>query len=128
MTEELVLGNFTIQASAPNGKSFTVSGYIYASQGETEINSQIDLLHRVIDRQRTVAELPELEARLEQRTQALSDLKEHFAAFEAKKHANKHLSTAEKTNYENAKVTLRKLTEEIEKGVVAIAEAKEKIK
>ena len=124
--QNLVLGNFTIQASAPNGKSFTVSGYIYSTQGEDEINSQIDKLHRVIDRQRTIAEIPELEARLEQRTQALADIKEHFASLEDKKNRKQKLNNSETTNYENAKVTLRKLNEEIEKGKIAISEAKGK--
>ena len=130
MQEEttMVLGNFTIQAQAPMGKTFTVSGYIYAGQGKEEVNQQIDLLHDVIDRQRLKAELPELEARLEQRMQALTDIKEHFLKLEEQKRAGTKMSTAVRTNYENAQVTMKKLADEIQKGIDAIANAKEKTK
>lgn len=126
--DKLVLGNFTIQAQAPMGKTFTVSGYIYANDGKDEVNRQIDLLHDVIDRQRLKAEIPELEARLEQREQALFDLKDHFLRLEAQKLKGVKMSTAVRTNYENAQATMAKLQEEIRKGVEAIATAKEKIK
>lgn len=126
--DKLVLGNFTIQAQAPMGKTFTVSGYIYAGQGKKEVNQQIDLLHDVIDRQRLKAELPELEARLDQRIQALTDIKDHFMKLEEQKRNGVKMSTAVRTNYENAQVTMKKLSEEIQKGVDAISDAKEKTK
>ena len=124
----LVLGNFTIQAQAPMGKTFTVSGYIYAGDGKEEVNTQIDLLHDVIDRQRLKAELPELEARLEQRMQAMNDIKDHFLKLEEQKNKGIKMSTATRTNYENAQATMKKLADEVEKGILAIADAKEKIK
>ena len=124
----LVLGNFTIQAQAPMGKTFTVSGYIYAGDGKDEVNAQIDLLHDVIDRQRLKAELPELEARLEQRMQAMNDIKDHFLKLEEQKNKGIKMSTATRTNYENAQTTMKKLADEVEKGILAIADAKEKTK
>ena len=126
--DNLVLGNFTIQAQAPMGKTFTVSGYIYSTQGEEEINQQIDKLHRVVDRQRLKAEIPELEARLEQRTQALTDVRDHFMKLEEQKRNGIKMSTASRTNFENAQVTIKKLTEEVQKGIDAISDAKEKTK
>ena len=128
MQDSLVLGNFTIQAQAPMGKTFTVSGYIYAEQGEDEVNSQIDKLHRVINRQRLISEIPELEAKLEQRIQALNDIKDHFIKLEEQKNKGIKMSTATRTNYENAQITMRKLADEVEKGIKAIADAKEKTK
>jgi hypothetical protein len=125
--DKLVLGNFTIQAQAPMGKTFTVSGYIYAGDGKDEVNAQIDLLHDVIDRQRLKAELPELEARLEQRMKALNDIKDHFLKLEEQSKKGK-LSTAMRTNYENAQISMKQLTDEIEKGIKAIADAKEQTK
>jgi hypothetical protein len=126
--DKLVLGNFTIQAQAPMGKTFTVSGYIYAGDDKNEVNAQIDLLHDVIDRQRLKAELPELEARLEQRMQAMNDIKDHFLKLEEQKNKGIKMSTAVRTNYENAQATMKKLADEVEKGILAIADAKEKIK
>jgi hypothetical protein len=125
MTEQMVLGNFTIQAQAPMGKTFTVSGYIYSGDGENEVNTQIDMLHRIVDRQRLKAEIPELEARLEQRMQALEDIKTHFMKLEEDKKRGVKMSTAVRTNYENAQVTIKKLADEVEKGIAAITAAKE---
>ena len=51
-----VTGNFTLTANLPNGKNFSVSGYLYSGESMESINDRVDILHDVVDRQRTRAD------------------------------------------------------------------------
>src|SRR5690348_12123839 len=97
----LTTGNFTLQAQMPMGKTITVSGYIYSTSTLEAINKQVDLLHDVVDRQRLRAEIPELEAKLEQRYIQMGQLRDLMLQLGKKADEGKKLSSAEKTQYDN---------------------------
>lgn len=122
-----VTGNFTLTATLPQGKSFNVSGYLYDGESLESVNQRVDLLHDVLDRQRTRAELPELEVKLEQSIQRLDDIKMHYAVILKKKDGGKGLATNEKQALEVMDVNVEKHTSDIEKGREAIAAAKAKL-
>jgi len=108
----------------PMGKSITVSGYVYSDQGMNAINAQVDLLHDVLDRQRTRAEIPELEAKMEQRVRALTDMRDAMAELEGRP----KLSPSEKNMVKQMNVNIAKINEDIIKGDEAILKAKDSLK
>ena len=123
---ELVTGNFTIQAQMPMGKSITVSGYIYAHNTKAEVNKQLDFLHDVVDRQRLRSEIPELEAKLDQRFVQLRQLKEALAELQSKSEKKK-LTAQQQTQCDQLMTNVRVLNEDIDKGQKALADSKKKL-
>ena len=124
---EMVTGNFTLQAQMPNGKSITMSGYIFDKNDQDEVNKRLDFFHDVMDRQRLKAEIPELEAKLKQRYIALGQLREGLAELEAKQKNGKNLTSVEKKNLGAMSTTIGKIKEDIADGEKAIADAKVKV-
>lgn len=120
----LTTGNFTLQASMPNGKTLTISSYIYSHNTKDEISKQLDLYHDVIDRQRTKAEIPELELKLEQRIRNLKQIKDHMGNMEARQLSGKRLSPAELKQLDDLVVNIKSLEADIDSGTKAIADAK----
>ena len=127
-TEMLTTGNFTIQAQMPMGKTITVSGYIYANQDLSVVNKQVDFMHDVIDRQRIRSEIPELEAKMDQRQAALSHMRDALAELEEKQSGGERLSSAENKMIGEMYTNIDRINDDIEKGKVAITEAKESLK
>lgn len=123
---EMVTGNFTIQATMPMGKTITVSGYIYAHNTPESVNKQVDFLHDVIDRQRTRSEIPELEAKMDQRYNAIRDMRDHLANLKEKQTNTGKLSSAEKKMIDDMSTSIAKVSTDIDKGMIAIQEAKRK--
>lgn len=123
----LTTGNFTVQAQMPQGKTITMSGYIYSKNTLEGISKQVDLYVAVIDRQRSIAEIPQLEAAMEQKVTALNQLVDHANMLKKKQDSGKKLATSEKQQFDNIFVTIDKYREDIEKGRIAIEEAKNKI-
>ena len=60
-----VAGSFTLNTQMPNGQTMTFSGYVLQGESVAEINEKMDVAMMVVSRQRTFAELPELEAKLD---------------------------------------------------------------
>lgn len=123
---DMTTGSFTIQAQMPMGKSITVSGYIYAHNTKEDIGRQVDILHDVVDRQRLRAEIPELEAKLEQRVNALASMKDVLASLNVKKGAGLKLTSSERKQIDDMTISIRRVNEDLEKGKLAIEEAKAK--
>lgn len=121
----VIIGNFTLTAQLPNGRSMNVAGYLYEGEGLASINERLDLCQEAIERQRTRCEIPELEARREQHVQALSSAQAVVAELELKSRSGQ-LSSQERMNLQNQKTSIKRINDEIEKGGVAIAEAKKK--
>jgi hypothetical protein len=124
----LTTGSFTIQAQMPQGKSITMSGYIYSTSSTEAINKQVDLFSDVIDRARTKAEIPELEVKLQQRFVALEQQLSHIEMLQSKsKDGAKKLATNEAKMLENLLVSVKAIKKDIEKGKEEIEAAKLKV-
>lgn len=121
-----VMGNFSIGAQMANGKTFSVSGYLFDGESEESLNRRLDLLHDVTDRQRLRSEIPELEAKRDQMIKQLDQMKEHMQGLETKTKDGKCLTSQEKLALKNIGSSLDKIQSDIDKGAVAIAEAKAK--
>lgn len=124
---DFVTGNFTIQAQMPMGKSITVSGYVYSKNSPDEINKQINLLHDAVDYQRSRAEIPELEVKLEQRYKALKDLRDALAGLLTRQDSGSKLTSQEKKAIGDMSKSVEHLQADIEKGEEAIRLAKDKV-
>ena len=136
-----VTGTYTLQAQMPNGKTLSVVGYFEDGDDLAECNKKLDLSHDLLDRQRTKAEIPELEAKLDQRFVQLRQQKEHLEGLmkqrgdllEAKETGAKMSSTRKKqlddlqAPIDNLRKTLVALEEDIDKGQQAIHTAKKKL-
>lgn len=124
---DMTIGNFTLQAQMPLGKSITMSGYIYSKSTPEAINKQIDMMHDVLDRQRLRAEIPELEIKLDQRVVQLGQIRDHMVMLGNKKEAGKSLTSQEKKMLDELAVNTERLKEDIVKGQKAIDDAKAKV-
>lgn len=127
MTEQtrVVNGNFQFEAQLPNGKRLVLNGYTFEGETGDSLNSRLDLYAAVADRQRFRAEIPELEARLEQHRVALEQHKDHLAGIQAQM-VGKTPNQQQRNNVENVSKSIEAIVKEIAKGELAIAEAKAK--
>ena len=123
----LVTGNFSIQATMPNGKTINVSGYLYEGESVESVNTRVNLFHDIVDHQRTRSEIPELEARRDQGINALKDMKNVLENLEAKQKNGAKLTSQEKLTIQNLGTNIVRVSEDIEKGELAISEAKKKV-
>lgn len=121
-----VMGNFSLQAQLPNGKMFTVSGYLFDGESVQSLNQRLDLLHDVTDRQRTRAEIPELEIKRDRILEALGQMKDVLGNLEDRKLKGDKLTSNDKMTLNNMSVSIVKARDDLEKGNAAIAEAKRK--
>ena len=119
-----VTGNFTIQATLPQGKQVTFSGYLYEGESIESVNQRVDLLHDAIDRQRTRAEIPELEIVLENSIKRLDEIKQHYAVLLQKKAQGGKVSTQEKQVLDVMDINVKKHADDIEVGRGKIAAAR----
>lgn len=119
------IGNFQFEAQLPNGKRLILTGYTFDDETGDDLNARLDLAGAVIDRQRFRAEVPELEARLEQHRVALEQHKDHLAGLEAGV-VGKKPTQAQTTNIQNVIKSCEAIVREIAKGEIAVAEAKAK--
>ena len=122
-----VTGNFTLSATLPQGKSISFSGYLYDGESIESVSQRVDLLHDALDRQRTRAEIPELELVLENCVKRLEEIKAHYGVLLQKKDSNGKLSTQEKQALDVMDINVKKHTEDIEVGRRKIATAQAKI-
>jgi chromosome segregation ATPase len=122
-----VTGNFQLNAQMLNGKTFSVSGYLYDGESVESVNQRVDHLHDVMDRQRTRAEIPDLEAKFDQTTKQLQQMKEVMADLERKRNDSGKLSSQEKLTLQNMGQSIVTVQENLVKGDAAIKEAKRKV-
>lgn len=120
-----VIGNFTLQAKMPNEGVITFSGYMYQGEAVQSLNDRLDIVNAVLDRQRTRAEIPLLEANREQIIERMRQTKEVMEELLEKKRTDK-ASSQERMTLKNMQVGMKKMGEDLEKGEIAIAEAKKK--
>lgn len=121
----IAAGNYQLQAQLPNGRNITVSGYIFKGQNEYELNKELDVMQAVIERQRVRAEVPVLEAKREMEIENIKNIEGAIQGMESKQ-AGDGLSSQERMQLANMRVTLKRARENISKGEEAIADAKRK--
>lgn len=123
--QNAITGQFslTAQLAGNSGRTMGVTGYIYDGESKESLNDRLDILQEVIERQRSRAEIPELEAKREQMIKGLSQARDVLAELEEKQQSGS-MSSQERMNLKNMRVNIAKVNEEIEKGSEAIREAK----
>lgn len=122
-----VMGNFSLNATMADGKTFSVSGYLFDKESFESLNARVDLLHDVVDRQRTRAEIPQLEAVRDQKIRQLDQMREHMNGLDQRvSGGGKPLTSQEKLALKNISESIGKVQEDIDKGAEAIAQAKAK--
>ena len=125
--KEAITGQFALQAqlAGNSGRSMNITGYIYDGESRESLEARLDLLQEVIERQRVRSEIPELVAKREQMIRGIEQAREHLVALEEKLNAGT-LSSAERQQVNNLRVNVKKMSEEVDKGMEAIQEAKKK--
>jgi hypothetical protein len=129
-----VAGSFNFAAQMPNGKSLTFSGYILQGESLEDINAKLDIAEAVVERQRRIAEIPELEAKLDQQMQSMrqaQDIIKDAARRHSEMIGKDRLTTSEKVQVEKYdemvqahQSNLAHLETSVAKGRLAVAEAK----
>lgn len=121
-----ITGNFNLTATlGQSGKTMQVSGYIYDGESQESLQHRIDIYREVMDREKTLAEIPELEARREQLIKGLGQAGDVLAELKEKQ-KNGTLSSQDRLNLRNHSTNIERMKEEIDKGTQVIAEAKKK--
>mgnify|MGYP001617755689 CR=1 FL=1 len=122
-----ITGQFVLNAqlAGNSGRSMSITGYIYDGESLESLNGRLDMLQEVIERQRTRAEIPELEAKREQMIKGMHQARDVLADLEDRAKTGQ-LSSQERMNLKNMKVNIAKVNEEIDKGTEAIQEAKKR--
>jgi TolA-binding protein len=115
-----VAGSYTMSAQLPNGKQLTLSGYILADDGLDDLNRRLDVAAQVVERQRVAAEIPELEAKLQQREDQLNQMLGIIEELSGKD----KLSSRETENLRTMKTNLKMVNDNIEAGKAALAKSR----
>lgn len=125
--QKAITGNFnlTAQLAGSSGRSIAIAGYIYDGESKESLDGRLDILQEIIERQRVRCEIPELEAKREQMIVGMKQARDVLAELEAKQESG-NISSQERMNLKNMRVNIAKVNEEIDKGEVAIAEARKK--
>ena len=135
MSESKIGYAWVIAVELPNKRSISVQGNFDLSATETEINREFDKIMGVVDRQRTRAEIPIIEAEMKQRRNMLKTSEEQCLklaqSIEAASHPDPKRRTQinvanEKVALENAKVTVEKIKADSADGEETLAEMKKK--
>lgn len=121
----LVTGTFTFNAQLPNGKTLSMSGYLAQGEDRESINLKMDTCAQAIDRQRLIAEVPELEAKLQQMEDALEQMTVIMMSVESSQKKGAKLTSAQKTQMDAFAVNIPKVKKDIERGQAAVAHARE---
>lgn len=126
--ERIAIGNFSMSATlaGSSGQSIQMAGYIYSDDDEVALNARLDLYSRVVERKRIQSEIPELIAKREQMVKGIEQARDILGELTTKQDTTGGLSSQEKMNLKNLSVNIQKMTEEIDKGDEAIAEAQRK--
>lgn len=122
------IGNFnlTAQLGDQTGRSIQMAGYIYADESKDQLEYRIDTMQEIMERQKTRAEIPLLEARREQILNGMKQARDVMAELEERQRGGATLSSQERLNLRNFATNIEGANKELEKGTVAIAEAKKK--
>ena len=123
---QAITGNFNLTATlGQSGKSMQVAGYIYDGESQESLEGRIAIMRDIMDKEKILAEIPELEARREQLIKGLSQAGDVLAELKEKQEKGT-LSSQERLNMRNHSTNLKRMQEEIDKGTQAIAQAKKK--
>ena len=114
-----VAGSYTLTAQLPNGKQMTFSGYVLAEDDEAALNTRLDVAMKVVERQRMIAEIPELEKKLEQTEETKRQVETIIEDLGGKD----KLNSQEKQTLNTMRVNIKKIDDDIRRGQVAIANA-----
>lgn len=121
------IGNFnlTAQLGDSTGRTMQMAGYIYADESKEQLEYRIDVMQEIMERQKTRAEIPLLEARREQIITGMKQARDVMAELEEKNRTGT-LSSQERLNLRNLATNIEGANKELEKGTAAIIEAKRK--
>jgi hypothetical protein len=127
LTGALVTGNFTFNATLPNGKTLAISGYVYEGESLESVNARVTAFDDIVNHQRDRNEVEVLEAKLAAAIDQLEVNHIHYGAMLKKRDAGGKLTAAEKSALEVMDINVKRHNDEIQKGQDAITALKEKI-
>lgn len=121
-----VAGSFNFSAQLPNGKSLTFSGYVLAGESMAEIDFKLDMAAAAVERQRLIAEVPELEAKLQQYMDARQSHSDVLAEAIAKMPTakNKGEQAQLEVSINTHRVNITKIDREIARGQEALSKSR----
>jgi hypothetical protein len=124
--EPFITGNFNLTATlGSSGRTMQMAGYLYYEEDQESIERRIAIMRSIMEKEQTLAEIPELEAKREQQIKGLGQAREVLNDL-LEKQKNGPLTSQEKMNVKNWQVNIEKMSKEIDKGTEAIAEARKK--
>lgn len=123
--QAIVAGNFQLQQQMPNGRTMTLSGYVFQGENADVLQSKIDMMMAVMDCTRGKAEIPELEHKARELEKQLAGAEEQAAAL-VRKGESKKLSSVEQQTLGTFEQTRRMYKEKLQEGLTNLIELKTK--
>jgi len=125
--EPFITGNFNLTATlGSSGRTMQMAGYLYYGEDQASIEDRIAMMRSIMEKEQTLAVIPELEAKREQMIKGMEQAREVLAELLEKQNSGHGLSSQERMNIKNMQVNIEKVAKEIDKGTEAIAEARKK--
>lgn len=124
--QQAITGTVTLSAALGDatGRSMNIQAYAYDGESKESLEARIDLFQEVIERQKLRCEIPVLEATVEQRVKGLEQARDVLAELERRHKNGERLTSQELLNVNNLRVSVKKQSEDIGKGMERIADAK----
>lgn len=124
--QSVVTGNFNLTATlGSSGRTMQMAGYLYYGEDQKSIEDRIAMMRAIMEKEQTIAVIPELEAKREQMIKGMKQAREVLNEL-LEKQKTGSLSSQERMNVKNMQVNIFTVDEEIKRGDEAIQEAKNK--
>ena len=125
-SKRLVVGSFQMNLKMPNEASISCNGMIYLDDKQEEVDARMDTFLAALRRQQEIAEIPTLEASLEQVDAQIKGISDVLDAATKKKNSGKKLTSQDHQQIDNLPNSLKQMREHRTKGENRINAIKEK--
>jgi hypothetical protein len=118
--ERVASGNFQINQSLGDGKSISISGYLFSDDNLSDVNTRIDMANAALDRQRKKNDVILILKHIEGNQDALKRSEEQLDLLSAMKDNGGRLATQERTLLDSLPNTIKGIKESVAKGVAEV--------
>lgn len=120
-------GSFECSITLTDRRTLRVTGYMYSDDSLDEINTRVDAMQDVLDRQAIRADIVNKEAQIDQHTRNLENIHESFQGLLALQQGGKKLTSQQKQQLDNFDPTIKQAMKLIEDLRIAIKTGKQKL-
>lgn len=118
----LIVGNFAFNFKMPNESAISMQGMVYLDDEPEHVNRRMDMFRTCAKRQQEIAEIPLLQAQIDQIDMAIKQQEDMLGVSIAKRDRGNKLTSSDHQQLNNIPNALKQLRESRLKGEKRIAE------